>query len=60
MRFKEMTGYEYAYALENLLSEQMDSDEFFDEVLRAIDTDTKIDIFLNIAQMNDIDVPELD
>lgn len=55
-----MTSYEYAYALEEMLSEQMDIDEFFDEVLRAIDTDTKIDIFLNIARMNDIDVPELD
>lgn len=55
-----MTRYEYAYVLEEMLSEQMDSDEFFDEVLRSIDTDTKIDIFLNIAQMNDIDVPELD
>lgn len=55
-----MTYNEYAYELESILSEQMDSDEFFDEVLDAINTDEKIDIFLYIAQMNDIDVPELD
>lgn len=55
-----MSNYEYAYELERLLSEQLDSDEFFDEVLRAITTDDKIDIFLFIAGKYGIDVPKQD
>lgn len=55
-----MTSDEYVYELENMLSEQLDSDVFFDAVLRALDTDTKIDVFLSVARDYDVDVPELD
>lgn len=55
-----MTSDEYVYELESMLSEQLDSDVFFDAVLRALDTDTKIDVFQYIARGFDIDVSELD
>lgn len=55
-----MTSDEYVYELENLLSDQLDSDFFFDAVLRALNTDTKIDVFLSIAHDYDVDVSELD
>lgn len=55
-----MTSDEYVYALEEMLSEQLDSDVFFDAVLQALNTDTKIDVFLSIARDYDVDVSELD
>lgn len=55
-----MTEFEYSNELEELLESKMDSYDLLEAVLKAIGTEDKIDIFLYVARMHDIPVPERD
>ena len=55
-----MTTDEYSFILEETLAQYMDDTELLDSVLRALNEEKKIDIFLYIARMNDIPVPDRD
>lgn len=55
-----MTEFEYSNELEELLKAKMNSYDLLEDVLRALGTEDKIDIFLYIARMNDLTVPERD
>lgn len=57
---KNMTTDEYSFILEETLAQYMDDTELLDSVLRALNEEKKIDIFLYIARMNDIPVPDRD
>ena len=50
----------YSFELEETLARYMDDTELLDNVLRALNEEKKIDIFLYIARMHDIPVPARD
>jgi hypothetical protein len=55
-----MTTDEYSLELEETLARYMDDTELLVDVLKALNEEKKIDIFLYIAKNHDIHVPERD
>lgn len=55
-----MTTDEYSFLLEETLSRYMDDTELLDDVLKALNEEKKIDIFLYIMRSRDIPVPAQD
>jgi hypothetical protein len=55
-----MDANNYSLELEETLARYMDDTELLDNVLKALNDEKKIDVFLYIARMHDIPVPERD
>ena len=52
---KEMTSYDYAYSLEEKCLEYIDAADVLDDVLKMLNTDTRIEVLEYV--LTDYDIP---